>query len=217
MHHLAQIGKTLYVAACRDKTWRASSAMGESLAIARGISIAAHPFVVALVLVGINAAKVHGLGTAARLVALTAVILVVPLWLFVWRKWRSGQWETVDASTPNNRPALYALALLLMAVLTATLGLLRGWDPILRGCTAVAGMLAAGAILNRWIKLSLHVAFVTFAAVVLLRLDWRFGAPCAFVVPLLAWSRLKLARHTWPEVLGGACLGLAAGALLIAW
>jgi len=186
------------------------------VAIARGVSIAAHPFAVALVLVGIAAAKVHGLGTAARLVGLTLIILVVPLWAFVWRKWRSGQWETVDASTPSNRPALYAVALLLMALLTVSMGLLRGWDPILRGCTAVAGMLAAAAILNHWIKLSLHVAFAAFAAVVLVRLDWRIGVASALVVPLLAWSRLALARHSWAEVLGGAFLGVAAGVLLIA-
>ncbi len=186
------------------------------VAIARWVSIAAHPFVVALVLVGVAAAKLHGFGTAAQLVGLTSAILVLPLWLFVWRKWRSGQWETVDASTPSNRPALYTVALLLMAALAATIGLLRGWIPILRGCTAVTGILAAAAIFNRWIKLSLHVAFVAFAAVVLLRLDWRLGAPLASVVPLLSWSRLTLERHTWQEVLGGACLGVTAGVLLIA-
>ncbi len=186
-----------------------------AVALARGVSIAAHPFVVALVLVGIATAKLHDLGSAARLVGLTSIILVVPLWVFMWRKWRSGQWETVDASAPSNRPALYALALLLTAALTATIGLLRGWDPILRGCTVVAGMLGAAAILNRWIKLSLHVAFAAFAAVVLLRLDWRIGLGFALVVPLLAWSRVALARHSFAEVVGGACLGAAAGVLLV--
>ena len=180
------------------------------------MSIAAHPFAVALVLIGIAATKLHGVGTAAQLVGLTSVVFVVPLWIFVWRKWRSGQWETVDASMPSNRPALYTVALLLMAALAAAIGLLRGWDPILRGCTGVAGMLGVAAVLNRWIKLSLHVAFAAFAAAVLLRLDWRLGAALALVVPLLAWSRLTLARHTWQEVLGGAALGATAGALLIA-
>ena len=183
--------------------------------IARAVSIAAHPFVVALVLVGVAAGKLHGLAAAAQLIGLTAVILVLPLWMFVWRKWRSGQWETVDASTVRDRPGLYAVALMLLALLAAIIGLLRGWDPILRGCTTIAGMVAAAAILNRWIKLSLHVAFLTFATVVLLRLDWRFGAALAVIVPPLAWSRLILARHTWQEVLGGASLGVTAGVLLI--
>ena len=190
--------------------------MPRRIAIALVVSIAAHPFAVALVLIGIAATKLHGVGTAAQLVGLTSVGFVVPLWIFVWRKWRSGQWETVDASMPSNRPALYTVALLLMAALAAAIGLLRGWDPILRGCTGVAGMLGVAAILNRWIKLSLHVAFAAFAAAVLLRLDWRMGAAFALVVPLLAWSRLALARHTWQEVLGGAALGTTAAALLIA-
>ena len=191
--------------------------MRARLAIARAVSIAAHPLVVALVLVAIAARKLHGLGTAARLVGLTSAVVVVPLWVFMWRKWRSGRWETIDASTSSNRPALYGVALLLVGVLMVSIGLLRGWDPILRGCTVVLGMLAAAAILNRWIKLSLHVGVAAFAAVVLVRLDWRIGVAFAAVVPLLAWSRLALARHTWGEVVGGASLGVAAGVLLIAF
>ena len=190
--------------------------MRRRVAIARAVSVAAHPLVVALVLVAIATAKLQGLGAAARLVGLTAVVVVVPLWLFMWRKWRSGQWETIDASMPSNRPALYAVALLLLGVLMVLIGLLRGWDPLLRGCTVVVGMLAAAAILNRWIKLSLHVALAAFAAVVLLRLDWRIGVAFAALVPLLAWSRLALVRHSGAEVVGGASLGAAAGLLLIA-
>lgn len=46
---------------------------------------------------------------------MTALVVVVPLWVFMCRKWRSGAWETVDASAPKNRPLLYLRALLLMA------------------------------------------------------------------------------------------------------
>ena len=73
----------------------------------------------ALVLVGVAAGKLHGFATAAQLIGLTTVILVVPLWMLVWRKWRSGKWETVDASTVRDRPALYAAALMLLALLAA--------------------------------------------------------------------------------------------------
>jgi membrane-associated phospholipid phosphatase len=42
--------------------------------------------------------------------------------------------------------------------------------------------------------------------------------PAGFVtlglLPLLAWSRLRMARHTLPEVIGGAALGLLAGIVL---
>jgi hypothetical protein len=115
----------------------------------------------------------------------------------MWRKWRSGAWGTVDASTPKNRPLLYVRALLLMGALTVCIGLLSGWNPAwLRGCIAVLGMIGVAAMLNRWIKLSNHIAFATFAAVVLLRLDWRTGALVMLVVPLLAWSHIVVGRHS---------------------
>ena len=186
------------------------------LRIARGISILAHPLAVALVLVGVSAAKLHGARAVFQLIAVTVVIVVVPLWVFMWQKWRSGVWETVDASAPKNRPLLYLRALLLLGALTVCIGVLSGWNAVwLRGCLAVAGVIAVAAILNRWIKLSNHIAFAVFAAVVLLRLDWRIGAAVVCIVPILAWSRVALGRHSWPEVLGGACLGAVAGLLLI--
>lgn len=100
--------------------------------------------------------------------------------------------------------------------MTVCIGLLSGWNAAwLRGCIAVLAMIGAAAILNRWIKLSNHVAFAVFAAVVLLRVEWRVGAPVILVVPMLAWSRIALGRHSAAAVIGGACLGAIAGLLLV--
>ena len=33
----------------------------------------------------------------------------------------------------------------------------------------------------------------------------------ALLVPLLAWSRMTMKRHTWTEILLGSALGIAAG------
>ena len=183
---------------------------------ARWVSIAAHPFALALLLAGITGAKLQGGKAAVQLIAVTVLVFVVPLGAFMWRKWRSGAWDTVDASAPKNRPLLYVRALLLMAALTVCIGLLSDWNPAwLRGCIAVAAMIAVAAVLNRWIKLSNHVAFAVFTAVILLRVDWRAGAVVTALVPVLAWSRIALRRHTWSEITGGACLGAIAGLLLI--
>ena len=76
-------------------------------------------------------------------------------------------------------------------------------------------MLCIAGLANHWIKLSLHMACLVFAGVVLLGL-WRpLGLVLLACVPLLAWSRLRLARHSWVEVLGGSVLGALAGAPLL--
>ena len=47
---------------------------------------------------------------------------------------------------------------------------------------------------------------------------WPISRDIALVafalLPLLGWSRLRMARHTWPEVVGGTMLGLATGIVL---
>jgi membrane-associated phospholipid phosphatase len=111
---------------------------------------------------------------------------------------------------------LYLRAFLLMGALTVCIGLLSGWNAAwLRGCIAVLAMICVAAIVNSWIKLSNHIAFAVFAAIVLLRVEWRVDAPVMVVVPLLAYSRITLGRHSTTEVIGGVCLGSVAGLLVI--
>ena len=59
----------------------------------------------------------------------------------------------------------------------------------------------------------MHLAFAAFAVLALFRL----GSPAAWAIagltPLIAWSRIRLRRHTLVEVIAGAALGILAGAL----
>ena len=83
------------------------------------------------------------------------------------------------------------------------------------GVLSAIAMLCIAGLANHWIKLSLHMTCLVFAGVVLLGL-WRpLGLVLLACVPLLAWSRLRLARHSWVEVLGGSVLGALAGAPLL--
>jgi membrane-associated phospholipid phosphatase len=76
-------------------------------------------------------------------------------------------------------------------------------------------MMAIGAGLNRWIKGSGHMAFAALSAVVLARLSLGYTIAIALFIPWLAWSRLKLQRHTLIEVIGGGVLGLLAGGAML--
>jgi membrane-associated phospholipid phosphatase len=89
-------------------------------------------------------------------------------------------------------------------------------SPVLvRGNAVIALMLGAAAALNRWIKLSLHLAFAGFGGLILASVHLGYGLPIFMFIPLLAWSRLALSRHTFPEVIGGFALGLIAATILL--
>ena len=72
-------------------------------------------------------------------------------------------------------------------------------------------MLAVCAIANRWLKVSLHMAFGSLAATALLLLGSPAGWVLVPVLPALAWSRLVLGRHVLAEILAGLVLGSLTG------
>jgi len=182
-------------------------------AFARWVSIALHPFAVfiALTLVSVRVLAPQALGHA--LIGVSAAVLAC--WAFVLQRRRAGHWSTVDASKASERPLLYAV---LLAILAICWWWMRGQAaPLAQGIVAVAAMLVAAAVFNRWIKLSLHMASLAFAAVSLLAL-WRVaGIVAVCALPLLAWARLRMARHTPAEVIGGTVLGAVFALALRVW
>jgi len=183
---------------------------GAAYALARAVSIALHPFAVFLALTVIGVRALAPQAFAAALAGVGAAVAAV--WLFVWQRRRSGRWSTVDASHPSERPLLYLVLLLVLAVVWWWLR--ERAAPLSQGIVAVAAMLLAAAALNRWIKLSLHMASLSFAALAL----WPLAAPAAAIglalLPLLAWARLRMQRHGLAEVIGGAALGALFGLAL---
>jgi membrane-associated phospholipid phosphatase len=133
----------------------------------------------------------------------------------MWRKWRSGQWTTIDASRRTDRPAFYRTALLLVGVLLAVFFKMGESAAMLRGCVAVAALVGLLAVFNRWIKLSNHMAFMLFAAVMMSGFAQPWALALALFAPALGWSRLALGRHTTGEVIGGALLGGAVAAVTL--
>src|SRR3546814_3323973 len=63
----------------------------------------------------------------------------------------------------------------------------------------------------RWCKLSLHVAFAMYAAVLLVQLSWLACVAGIVFVAAVAWSRLVLDRHAPRDLVAGAIAGLLAG------
>ena len=179
-------------------------------AIARWTSILLHPFVVFAALSLVAAWKLDPSSLPRTAIGILVAVAIV--WAFVLQRRRSGRWGTVDASDRRERPVLYALVLVVAAGYWLWLG--GRASATGQGVVAVIAMLCVGGIANRWIKLSLHMASLAFAGVALLPLWPLAGIVALLLLPCLAWSRLRMARHTLPEVVGGSALGLLAAGLL---
>lgn len=181
--------------------------------LARWISIAAHPFVVVLLLVGAVEAD-RGPAAAARSVTTAALLFVLPVAVLIVRQTRRGAWSTVDASDPRERPLLYLVGGAGLLALFGYLLLTQPATPLLRGAIGTLGMLAVCAAATLWVKVSLHVAVASLASAILLARGIPLGWLLAAVVPILAWSRVAMGRHRWVEVLLGLVVGAATGVLI---
>lgn len=179
--------------------------------LARWISIVAHPFVTMLVLAGAAGFSLgawDGVAAAASMIAL--LIAVVGALMFY--QVRTGRWQHADASRKQERPVLYILIFAALAVMIAFI-LLSGRNTyMVRGILGAMAITVIAGLLNRRIKLSLHMAFGAFAAFLLLLIGSIAGWILLMLLPAVAWSRLYLQRHTLAEVTAGAALGVAAGA-----
>lgn len=179
-------------------------------AIARWTSILLHPFAVFAVLSLVAAWRLDPVSLPRTAIGIAVAVAIV--WAFVLQRRRSGRWGTVDASDRRERPVLYALVLIVAGGYWLWLG--GRSSPTGNGVVAVIAMLCIAGIANRWIKLSLHMASLAFAGATLLSLWLPAGIAALLALPLLGWSRLRMARHTLPEVLGGSALGLLTGMAL---
>ena len=187
-----------------------SDAVSATSPFARWTSILLHPFAVFAALALIAAWRMDPASLPRTAIGMAVAVAIV--WAFVLQRRRSGRWGTVDASDRRERPILYALVLVVAAGYWWWLG--GRASATGQGVVAVIAMLCVAGIANRWIKLSLHMASLAFASMAMLSLWPPAGIAALLALPLLGWSRLRMARHSLPEVSGGSALGLLAGIAL---
>jgi hypothetical protein len=175
------------------------------------VSIAGHPFAMTMIMVLGVALRVSTPWEAVRTSLLVGLIVVAPVAVLMVRQVRRGSWTNVDASNRAERPLLFAVGMIALAVLLWTVLIFQSGSFLVRGVVGVLIMVAVCAGVTRWIKVSLHMAFGALATTILM----SAGSPAAWallaVMPVLAWSRVTLKRHRPAEVMVGLLVGVAFG------
>ena len=187
-----------------------------AFAAARWISIVGHPFVLGTLLLLSGTLRREGLLGGSESALTVLGLTVVPLGLFMAWRYRSGAWSTIDASRPRERPGMYVTALLLLGGLSILLVRRPELAYIGRGIAGLIALLLIAFFLNRWVKTSLHVASCALTGSLAATFDIPLAVFCFAGLPLLAWARVRMGRHTAREVLVGIVLGLAVGLVVMA-
>lgn len=184
------------------------------LTFARWVSIIVHPFGLILVLTGFAARKEGPEAVVLSLGLLVAAVLL-PIGVFCHRRVQSGRWANVDASNVSERKSLYAMSLGVVPPLTAVSFAFPPLQTLGRCSLLVLGLLLVSFLLTRVVKASMHLGFGAFVGMAGLTVEPLFGMLVLASLPLLAWSRIRMGRHSMREVLAGTALGLSSGALSV--
>ncbi len=111
---------------------------------------------------------------------------------------------------------LRPMILILICCLVSWLILWLGSAPQLLVVTTGLGVLFAAFMLVstlRW-KISGHAAAITGLATLLVAFYGKPAIPSVLAIPLVCWARLRLKRHSLPQILAGSIIGV--GFVLVA-
>ena len=114
----------------------------------------------------------------------------------------------MDVSKRTQRPLVFLVSILLIVAYLSGLYLLHG--PRLLSVIAVGIMIGIilASIINLRLKASMHVAAISALIFALAIVYNGFYLFSLFLIPLVAWARLKIRRHTLPETVVGGLLGV---------
>ena len=178
---------------------------------ARCVSIVGHPFAMTMVMVLGTALHFSTPREALRTLLFVTLIALLPVAALMVRQVRRGSWTNVDASNRAERPLLFVVGIAALAVLLGAVLVFRPGSFLIRGTVGVLIMFVVCAVATRWVKVSLHMAFGALATTTLLFIGSPAGWVLLAVMPVLAWSRLALKRHSPAEVAIGLLVGIAVG------
>ena len=175
--------------------------------IARFLSRLGSPPVIALIGIAVMAAVIGN--SNGWLWALAFLILAVPLpTLYVLWKVRRGEITDFDIRVREQRVKPYVLILICTAV--ALVLMIVGRAPGLMIVVAAAGWVQTAIlfIVTLWWKISAHCTAMAGLAVLALGTIGMAAWPLMLGLPLVAWSRVRLRRHTLRQTIAGSVLGL---------
>lgn len=128
--------------------------------------------------------------------------------IFILDGVRKGVFTNMDVSKREQRPLLFKVCGGLALLYLAGIYFFDGPQIIMViGISILIGIVLT-SIINTRLKASMHVATISaliFVASIILS---GYYLLLLFLIPLVAWARLKIHRHTLPETVVGGLLGV---------
>ncbi|MCB0168562.1 MAG: phosphatase PAP2 family protein [Anaerolineae bacterium] len=186
-------------------------------AIARWISHLISPHIVGVALTAFLAVKYsdESLAEVLTWLALLIPLLVIPPLIYLLWLVNKGQIE--DIYMPKRETRLRPL-LVMLVWLSACLWLIDYWAaPPVVGAFVLATIILVTilSVVTLFWKISFHGATISAAAATAFMIIGSSALPIMLLVPLVGWSRIRLARHTPRQVLYGSLVGILFALIMV--
>jgi hypothetical protein len=135
-------------------------------------------------------------------------LFLLALTLFIRECVKRGIFTNMDVSKREQRPLLFKVSMFMAVVYLAGLYYLNGPQILAVVTLGVIIGVVLISIINTRLKASMHVASISaliFTAAIVFS---GYYLLLLFLIPLVAWARLKIKRHTLPETVVGGLLGV---------
>lgn len=185
------------------------------LKFAQFVSVVGHPLLTIPVFTAIALFKNGNIGNAIFVSFLIIGCIFIPLLLWMYIKSRNGSYTNFDVSDRKQRKSLFLFAIPLLLIVTVVLYKTNQSENLRITVLFALILTVVSQIVNFFIKSSLHVSLTIFLASLLYTFDYRIGIIVLLFTGLLAWSRVKLKRHTVKEVICGFLTGTCVGLLML--
>lgn len=178
------------------------------MGFAKAVSFILHPVFVLSPIPFILVAKFSQDYSHALKWALFSYAFVLVVILFVIAGMMLGVFSNFDVSKKEQRPLLFSFSAFVIFCYLFSLLVLHGPKILFLVVFAVIFGLIIFAIVNKWIKASVHLATATSVFLVTGIIYKGYFFLLLILVPFLAWSRIKMKEHTLVETIVGSILGI---------
>ena len=135
-----------------------------------------------------------------------AFILAVAIFVIIGVAFKV--FSNFDVSKREQRPLLFSFSAFVMFCYLLSLLILGGPKVLFLPLFAIVLGLILIAIINRWIKVSIHLATLSSVVLFIAIVYKGYYLLLLSLIPLLAWSRVKTKEHTPLETVIGSILGV---------
>ncbi|MEK7354095.1 MAG: hypothetical protein AABZ77_06295 [Chloroflexota bacterium] len=137
---------------------------------------------------------------------IATAVSIVPVFLVVIYLIHNGGLDTIFANARQQRTKIYLAAGFSAIAGYFILSYLKAPPILVAGFTAVLSMVVIFMFINLWWKISVHTGCIAASSMVLVMLYGWTAAATVPLVPLTAWARVELERHSLAQAVTGAVL-----------